>query len=315
MIGALETVGGEDILLTYIRQRWSAQYGITREKALFAAIKNKITSEQAAVDLSSELAKDAVNYSAMLNPRHTLWSQFTPNTRHLIETLLFLRLEQYRPLLLAVLKKFSAGEVERTLRYMISGSVRFLINGGLGGGTLENKYCETAQQVLNGTITTAEEVAVAFRGITPSDSEFQSAFAVARVSKAYLARYYLNTLNRQATSQAEPELVVNGNADEVNLEHVLPKDPCDNWPEIDAETASSMSSRIGNLALMAKSENGALNSASFDVKKNSYANSSIILTKTIADNSVWGVQQIEERQAKLAALAVQAWDINRSGQR
>lgn len=310
MVGALETVGGDDVLLSYIRQTWSAENGITREKDLFGAIKAKMVSEQIAIDFGKGLANNAKLYAAMLNPKHELWNQYGDTARGHIETLATLRLEQFRPLLLAILRSFKGGEVEKALRYLVSCSVRFLIHGGLGGGTLEKNYCDSAQKVLRGEITTAAGLASELNKVVPTDSEFFTSFASARVSKAYLARYYLQSIERQATGETQPELVPNTNANEVNLEHVLPQNPSPAWGQIEDEVADAFFNRIGNLALMKQKINSDIGNAGFDAKKGALTNSQFELTKKIADNDNWMPENIEIRQNELATLAIKAWPIS-----
>lgn len=309
MLGALETVGGDAVLLSYIRQTWSAENGITREKELFGAIKAKMTSEQAAIDFGKGLATNARLYAAMLNPKHEIWNQYGDTARGHIETLANLRLEQFRPLLLAILRSFNGGEVEKALRYLVSCSVRFLIHGGLGGGTLEKNYCDSAQKVLRGEIKTCTALASELNKVVPTDSEFLTSFASARVSKPYLARYYLQALERQASGEKQPELVPNTNANEVNLEHVLPQNPSSAWGKIEPEVANAFFNRLGNLALMKQKVNSDIGNAGFDAKKSALTDSQFELTKTIAGRDNWMPEDIEGRQTELAALAVKAWPI------
>lgn len=310
MIGALETVGGEQILLTYIRQAWSARNGITREKDLFAAIKQSVTSEQAAIDLAKALAEGARRYAAMLNPKHELWASFGDSVRGHIETLVYLRLEQFRPLLLAILGAFEKAEVERAVRYLVASSVRFLIHGGSGGGTVEKHYCDSAQRVFKGELKTAKDLAGELNKVVPSDTEFSAAFAVARVSKAHLARYYLRVLERQSIGEKQPELVPNPNSDEVNLEHVLPQNPSAAWTNVKPEDAEAFYNRIGNLCLLQQKLNSEIGNKGFDEKKIELSKSGFTLTKSIGDSATWAPTDIEKRQATLAPLAVSAWSTN-----
>ncbi len=79
-------------------------------------------------------------YTAILNTGHDLWENYGATARQHMETLNLMRMIQIRPLLLAVFSKFAPQEVKKSLRLMVSWVVRFLITGGLGGGTLENHY-------------------------------------------------------------------------------------------------------------------------------------------------------------------------------
>lgn len=310
MLGALEVVGGEEVLLTYIRQMWSSENGTTREKDLFVAIKNKIHAVQTAVDFSKNLAESAKLYAAMLNPKSDVWMQYGPSAKNYIEILLYLKLEQFRPLLLAMLKSFSKNEITSALRYLIACSVRFLIVGGSGAGTLEKKYCELAQMVLNKEITTTKQLAKNFNTTVPSDRDFLQSFPIARVSKPYLARYYLRVLERAMQNEKQPELVPNPNADEVNLEHVLPQNPSEGWGHISQEIAESFYNRLGNLALLSQEANSLAGNATFAEKKPILQDSSFKLTQMIGKSKRWTHVDIENRQKKMAELALKAWPID-----
>jgi hypothetical protein len=69
-------------------------------------------------------------------------------------------------------------------------SVRFLIYGGRGG-FLDEHYAARANLIGTGKITKASELRESLKNELPTDSQFEQAFSTARVSKAYLARYYL----------------------------------------------------------------------------------------------------------------------------
>jgi hypothetical protein len=135
MLGTLEANGGEELAKTYLRHLWVAMQGPTRERELLTNIKKALTSKQSAIDLATELAESAKYYSAILNPANAIWADDT--TRSLIDDLITLDVEQVRPLLLAIVKKFNSAEIRVSLRNLVSWTVRFLIYGGLGGGTLE----------------------------------------------------------------------------------------------------------------------------------------------------------------------------------
>jgi uncharacterized protein with ParB-like and HNH nuclease domain len=107
MIGALEAVDSEDMVVTYIRQFWSSKYGLTRERELYKNIKAKTTSKQQAIDLSTELNTNARYYAAILNSTHEIWNDYGTTTREHMMTLNELGMVQLRPLLLAILAVFS----------------------------------------------------------------------------------------------------------------------------------------------------------------------------------------------------------------
>lgn len=310
MFAVLEGAGIEADAVDYIRHLWSSARGATREAQLYSAIKKKIDSKQSAIDFAAELENQVKLYAAIQNPDHPHWKPLGPSTRGHMETINLLRMVQIRPLLLAVLAQFGQEDVKTTLRRMVSWGVRFLIVGGLGGGTLEKRYCSAAVKVRGGKINTAAELSKDLADVVPSDGQFESSFAVASVSYAYLARYYLRVLERRAANEKQPEWIPNPNQEEINLEHVLPRNPSAAWSHINPEVASAFARRIGNLALMRERMNALIGNDSFDEKRPHLAASNYELTAEMGKATSWGVDEIEARQRRLAELAVKSWPID-----
>jgi hypothetical protein len=309
MLSVLETVDDERVVVDFIRHLWSSTNGATRERELFASIKRQVATKQAAIDFGSQLASSAKLYAAVLNPEHSFWNEYGPTARALMAQINNLRMIQLRPLLIATLARLSPPEVTKALRLMVAWGVRFNIVGGGGAGTLEAHYANRAKDVHTGAITSAAALAIAMQGVVPNDVVFQAAFSTATVSKAALARFYLQTLELQASQDAQPELVPNPNQSQVNLEHVLPQTPSDAWGHIPPDMAKGNYNRIGNLCLLRAGENSSLGNGSYEEKRVAYRASSLHLTSEIAEQSSWTIESIAARQRRLADLAVEAWSI------
>jgi hypothetical protein len=146
------------------------------------------------------------------------------------------------------------------------------------------------------------------RSVLPTDKEFESTFATARVSQNYLARYYLRALELKCKGIAEPEWIPNDDV-AINLEHVLPENPDQNWSHIDPETAEAYYKRIGNLVLLQASKNFLIGNSSFSQKRAVLQSSAYELTKEAGRCSCWGTKEINERQQRMAKLAVQTWPL------
>jgi len=135
MISTLEAVDSEEIVATFIRHLWSSRNGLTRQKELYTKIRTGITSKQDAVSFATELSEGARLYAAILNSDHEIWGNYGTTAATNVATLNRLGLTQIRPLILAVLRNFSIKEASKTFQLMVNWGVRFLIVGGLGGGT------------------------------------------------------------------------------------------------------------------------------------------------------------------------------------
>ena len=310
MIANIETIEDEQAVVDFIRYHWSSKNGIVREKDLFERIKRHVTSKTEAVSFAEELFAGSKIYSAMITGDDNFWSDYPSSAKISIQTLNFFNVYQMRPLLLSVLTNLEKTESVKALRMLVSWSVRFLIVGGLGGGTLEEKYSNAAVKIYKKEITTAKQLALAMQGSIPNDSEFKVAFENATVSKNYLARYYLRTLEMVANGQPEPEFIPNTANDIVTLEHVLPEKPSAEWSFISPEDAKANYKRIGNMVLLTKSANNGVGNAGFATKVALFEKSEYSLTAGLAIVSNWNLETIAHRQIQLAELALKAWPLN-----
>ena len=309
MTSTIEAVEREEVIVTFIRHLWSSIHGLTRERDLYADIKKKVRTKSQAIDFATMISDSAKTYAAILNQDHELWQKYGPTSRQHMATLNLLQMIQIRPLVLAVLDKFSANETQNALRLMVSWAVRFLITGGLGGGTLENHYSERAKDIRGGKIKTAKQLSTSLKSIIPTDAVFKSAFESATVSKNNLARYYLRALEKQASGEKDPELIPNDNTEVVNLEHILPLNPSKAWNHISDDDKEAYTKRIGNMALMKTRINTDAGNDSFVFKKAFYKGSAFTLTSGLDAYPKWDTANIVSRQQKLAQFAVSTWPL------
>ena len=309
-IAYLNAYGGEYLFTVFLRHFWSSKYGLVREKDLYRSIKSRISTVANVRDFSTELEQNSYNYAAILSPDHEFWSEATSKTREYISTLSNLGLEQYRPMLLSALAHLQPEALENLLRLLISWNVRLLIVGGLGGGTIENLYCGIAKSIRNGELKSVKEVANHAKSFIPNDALFKERFAVAHVSKAYLARYYLRQLELEAKGKSQRELAPITDPSELNLEHIMPERPAENtWLQFSEEDRNAYTKRLGNMLLLKEKMNSKLRNSPFDAKRDIYKESELLLTKAVAKCDEWNKKAIEERQRDLAELAVKAWSI------
>ena len=95
---------------------------------------------------------------------------------------------------------------------------------------------------------------------------------------------------------------------DVSLEHVLPLEPSHNW-NIDEDTASAAQKMLGNMVLLKAPQNRDLGNSGFDKKRAVLGVSGYYTTKDVAEYSKWTMEEIRDRQRKLAALAAKTWTL------
>jgi len=309
--GTIETSINEQEILTYIRHYWSSKYGLTREKELYSNIKSKIKEKHSTITFLKNLEENSVFYIALTNPSHKLWNDL-PGCSEYISELLELKLYQNRPLLLAILAKWLKipNEIKKAIRIILSWSVRNLITGSTGAGTLEQEFSKQAKLINDGTITNAKQLKESIQRLIPTDNEFEDAFKIATISKSHIARYYLRKL--EISYRPTQEISPLQNPEKVTLEHILPENPnnlTSDWGDFDENKHRSYYKRIGNLTLLDKDINSEIKNGKFDFKKRFYNTSEILITKNIAKYDKWTSSEIEKRQKEFAEKAIQIWNI------
>lgn len=310
MRGTLESLEDEDITINFLRHALIVIQGYVRESQVYEAVQSLAKSESAAVTFATNLEFMASAYVATHNPEHEKWNSYPDRARRAIEVLNLFNIKPLRPPMLAIASRFNGKEAADAFTYFISLGVRLLIAGTTRSGSVELPLAGIANNIFKEDITLASQIKNALKTIVPSDIQFAEMFQIASVSNAKLARYYLRSLEMAAKEEAEPWLIPNDDRQVINLEHVLPEKPEENWPEFNDEQRRVYSKRIGNLALLQASANSDLKSKSFADKAKIYATSPYVLTKQIADVSRWTTEEIARRQEILAQLALKAWPIS-----
>jgi uncharacterized protein with ParB-like and HNH nuclease domain len=308
MYSTLENTENEDLVVTFLRQYWSSTQGLTRERDLYKKIKARITSKQRAIDFSIELEEAARIYVALIDTSSSFWDEYSVAAKSHMATLNLFRMTQMRPLLLSIIARFNKKEVEKSLKLLVSVSVRFLVYGGLGGGALESQFSERAKEVSAGEITNTKELKSKLIKVIPTDTQFREAFKNATVSQQYLARYYLMTLEKAKNGEESPELIPNADTSAVNLEHIMPKNLNATW-KVDSDIHRTFLKRLGNLAIMSSKLNSSIGNGSFKDKQTHYKLSSFNLTKELSYYSDWDQVAILKRQDEMADLALKTWSI------
>jgi hypothetical protein len=308
MRGALESSSDDDdITITFLRHALIVQQGPLREDDVYDTAQAMIRSEATAVSFAGSLETLANAYVSTFNTEHERWNPYPASVRRSIEVFNLFNIRPLRPLILAVAAKMDQNEAARAFSFLVSLGVRLIVASSTRSGSVEIPLADAAKAVYDGQIATAHDLKAFLAALTPSDSVFRNAFAIARVSNARVARYYLRSLESAAQNEAEPWFIPQNDTAVINLEHVLPRKPEGNWPQFSDDDVKRLTTRLGNQALMLASQNRDIRSGNFATKKPVFAGSPYILTSEIAAVDDWSEQAIDDRQQRLSVLAIQAW--------
>jgi hypothetical protein len=308
MRGALESASDDpDITINFLRHALILQKGHVLGAEVYEKVQEIVKSEPAAVTFAATLETLANVYVATFNSNHEKWNGYPAASRRALDVLNLLDIKPIRPLILAVGAKLDPEEATQAFNFLIALGVRLMIASSTRSASVEEPLADAARDVFLGKLDTARMLRDELAKLTPKDTAFRTEFERAKVSNARLARYYLRSLEMTAKGEAEPWFVPQDDQQVINLEHVLPKKPEDNWPQFTEDEVGQYATRLGNQALLRASDNSNLKSQTFADKKPIYEASPYILTSQIGEVEEWTPQAIEERQKKLADLAVKTW--------
>jgi len=307
MRGALEALDDEDITINFLRHALVLQKGYLSAADVYDAVQDVAKAEQSTVTFAAHLESLAPYYVATFNPENERWNDYPPAARSAIEVFNLLNIKPMRALLLAIAAKMDNAEAAKSFEHLVSVGVRLMIAATIRSGSVETPLSLAAKDIFEGRITTAKQLKEQLKTLTPGDAQFKEAFERARVSSAKHGRYYLRSLEMTAKAEPEPWFIPQDDRSVINLEHVLPEKPEDNWPQISEEDVAQFAKRLGNLILLRASDNSQLRSAGFAEKRQIYARSPYVLTSQIAELDDWTVNAIVERQKRLAELALKTW--------
>ena len=166
-----------------------------------------------------------------------------------------------------------------------------------------------------------EKTKEAYRSLCPSNEQFKSAFAGADFPASLIerARYCLEQIEISRHGKYN-ELAVLG-PDNVHVEHIIPqkiktkkaKEEFGDWVEYLGNESEANHpkyvGRIGNLTLFAGALNIGASNNPFGKKKAAYKQSSILMTKELAQRSNFKFSDVNKRSFELADTAVSIWPI------
>jgi len=294
----------------FLNHFWTSLHGRTSTTGLFRSIRDQISSAQEAVSFANQLAGSSRIYEALRSGSSPVWSDHPVETKKNIDILRLLDAQQALPILLAAYENFPKEEFKKLTKLLVVMAVRYNFIGEERTGVAANYYSDLPKPIWAKTITKAAHVFKELKQIYPSDNSFSDAFKVKSVTDTKRARYVLAEIEN---SISQTEKIVNSDPDEVNLEHVLPKNINQHWNAsdtgVEADEHRDFVNRLGNLALVPKAKNKKVGSKSFKDKKDELFSQcpEFATTLIICNFDKWNRSAIEKRQEYLAGLAVNTW--------
>ena len=307
MMSNLVNVRADDFLKTW----WTSRHGRVQTAQLFARFRDSVRTVSDVVTTAEDMLRTSEQYAVLEVADDPLWSDYSENARAHIRALKVLGGSQTHPVILAAIARWEASEIERLLRFLEIIIIRYQLIGGGRTGKLEIGCAALASAIYAGRIKNAREAARTIPELLPSDKEFRERFEVAEEKSSSKTRLMLTRLEVQARlsegkSALGPELEPRPS---LTVEHILPRNPDSSWKKNLSDNPSfseEYTYRLGNLCLLTQA-NRKIGNASFDEKCKTYSKSDLLLTNELCKESSWTPRQVEERQRRLAKLAVTMW--------
>lgn len=308
MMATLANVRADDFLKAY----WTSRYGRTQTAQLFPSIRKEIRAEKNAVEMSKNMLRTSEQYAVLEIADDPLWEEYSKEAKEHVRALKLLGSKQVHPVILSALEKFSQGELQRLLRLLEVLIVRYQLICGKRTGRLEIACAKLAKDIFDKKVKTATEAYNNLRDIYPADDEFEDSFTFKQERSDSKVLYLLRKLEIEAAKRKKKgEMIADelGPRETLTVEHVLPKSPGREWEPVlqkDPTLAEDYIYRLGNLCLLTNI-NRKLGNKPYSEKKRVFQKSGLVLTLEAGQCQEWDRSVIEERQKKMANLALSVW--------
>lgn len=315
--------------LTALQRRWRALVGTVRQERfpeflryhllcehpkirtqrLFKIVRDRVNSPKDVFALMDGLERRAELFTALGDPNHEYWIEYSDCRPHIQELKLF-RVRQLTPVLFAAWEKLTRADFARVLKLVTKVTFRHTIIAKLNTNDLEPVSHAAAKAILSGEATSPAGVFARLRPIYVDRDRFVQAFVDMEVStsgqKKKLAKYILCHLEQDAAGKTCDYLTDAG-----TIEHILPENPGAEWDsDFPPERQDKFIYRVGNLALLEAAKNREIGTSEYPRKVEVYCESSYVTTRKIAEEiapEAWSPEFIKKRQLAMANRAQHLW--------
>lgn len=303
MVGRL----GSESFPDFLRMHWNSRQNFARQTELFKVVRSRIKTREAVFALLREMDEDIDTYLALTQPEGAQWM---PAWKQSAQELRMFSVRQPYPMLMAAKRNLSETDFGDLLHATVVIAFRYNVIGAQHTGEQERVYHAAAMQLHNKEAATLGEVLNTLRQVYQGDQAFSADFAekvikTTQSRNAKIVRYILCKLEKQAGG-----IDFEADSPTYTIEHVLPQSPEDGWEAFNDRDLETFVYRLGNMVMLEAGKNKEIGNRPYDEKRPVLQQSSMYLTKNLADeNNIWAPARLDARQKKLANLATAVWRI------
>lgn len=298
---------GEENFPDFLRVHWISRNGLVRQAELYKAVRKQVADRKAVFTLLQGLDDDLDAYLSLLYPDTSSWSGDTKRQANLLR---LFSVRQHMSATIAARRILKDDDFEKLLRAIVVISFRYNVIGRQQAQLQERAYASVALKITSGDLKSLSDIIGALRPIYISDRAFKTDFSeividTKQTRNRRIVRYVLTKLERQLSGiELDPD------AESINIEHVLPQNPSDQWDFTDAEAQGAIY-RLGNMTLMRKDDNREIDNSSYETKRPALLESEFQVTSSIAEEfDEWNMASVGARQSNLGNVASGIWRIS-----
>lgn len=297
---------GSEKFPEFLRCYWNSLNKTVRKNDLFKAIRKDIKTKGDAFSLIRALDNNADVYMALQNPEDDLWKGRQEISSYLRDLKMF-QVKQPFSLLLAAYNSLEEPEFKRVLKACSIISFRYNVIGGLNPNEQEIVYNAAALSIRKNRLFNISDL----RDIYTDDERFENEFS-SKIFKSTSRNHRIVKYIFAEIERYKYHTDIDQTSDLYTIEHIIPESALENttdtWSSLGDDVIERCVYRLGNLTLLEKALNKESGTEGFDKKKIIYSQSSIQLTRTIAEiYSEWTEENISKRQDRLAVEAKSIW--------
>lgn len=257
----------------------------------------KKTHDSTADSILKDLGKAAEHYASIILP-----DQYEQDMqiRKQMQVLRTLSVERSYPIILAS----KLGGVTKNQHLVLLRAIEVMyfrrsVICQMDNKVLEPVFQSVAAKIFSGGSGAISSATEDLDRYNPTDSEFELLFKVRRGIDSSIARYFLMKI--------ENKLRPGHDIESTSLEHILPQSPWDTWGLQRTEANENLIGRLGNLTLLAQTDNSTLGNSDFATKKIHYVAEGLKINQNVVSVDSWTEVEISARQEWMSTHISALW--------
>lgn len=296
-------------ITTFLRHYWLAKHERVTDKKLYEKIKGYLDHADVTVkEFIEDLVASADIYVNIVNPSYEYWGNHDlvdglENINHLNYK------AAYSLILIAKSKQFNINNLVKLVDACGKFLFKYVTIGGNSPSDVENYFNTLTKIIRKNGQDSLDKIIKSIKNKQPTDKQFKEIFSSKVISTQKVQRYILERINEHLGTKE----TVSNNPKAVHVEHIMPRKLNAAWKnklnDVD-NLHEEYVNRIGNVTLLSNRLNQSASNKSFKEKKEKYYSASeFYITKKLMEYEEWNFNTIDERQKKLAEIAVEVWRI------